>query len=84
MANTERSGEEDILVGDDAVPLRRSEARIPVGSTGLWVSHKLVAGLRPNQFLLAPPAKLVVVSLWWAEEFRFKPTGVLPAKRPFL
>jgi hypothetical protein len=34
--------------------------------------------------LRAPPAKLVVVELWWAAKPRFQVMGVLPAKRPFL
>jgi hypothetical protein len=32
----------------------------------------------------APPAKLVVVSLWWAEKLRLESMSVLPAKHPFL
>jgi hypothetical protein len=62
-----RSGQEDILDGgDEAVALSVVRRRAYRGGVerSLWVSHKLLlAGLHPNQFLLAPPWKLGVVTL---------------------
>jgi hypothetical protein len=86
MANTERDQEKRrscVVVMRLSLCPSFGGAHTAVGSTGLWVSHKLLAGLHPNQFLQAPPWKVVVVTLWWAEELGFKPTSVLQVKRPF-